>query len=560
MIKYISFALIIISLLYQIQETSAIDPVFLHLDNEEFVNLLIGNPGSVLTLRVTFQCDYTVKLFSYPNSFSLTHVKYPYENMTGNIIVYLGHKPYRFHVIFDPMARSISEPEYDYTYHGILCLAKESQLWLHWQRFTLSPRGLFLGSFSNHMSRNYPYPYTINLKEVNIIVPYLNDEEVEHDKLFFKFDPSIRHTILPSRYYHHLCNFSFGIEPYGHEARMIIEEVDKKRSLPNGFDEWLISTDPSNHTHFIMGTYILMRSFTLYVDWVTENFVIRPSHDHLFPLLREHRFASAFALLTMFVLFFWVTDHDSHLLYFSIKEFYSITFSAIAVTLFLAILHYERYITFMMHSNHHFWIYAGSFFVLFLFELLFAFIFYNSSKNMNARFTLVESLLCLTIWLMLLPCRGNALEQLAFLFVNAYYPVSSLFTLITSRVNIEIVLTVFIALFSNFFYIYFTLIPIIRFNWFDFPKLAISVIIMWSSIVGIILMTLHSEFIISRLQEIAQKTKEEKQQDKKERDESGTTYQQARNQSLPSEYSSRSSSSSKSSIRKDLREIEFDLD
>jgi hypothetical protein len=491
--------------------------VYLHIDNEEFVNVLVGNPGSVLTFRLSFQCNYTLKMFSYPNSFSLTHVKYPYEVMSGNIIVYLGHQPYRFHVDFDPLARSTTEPEYDYTYHGVLCLAQESQLWLHWTRFTLSPRALMLGEFSSTMHRNYPHPYLIDLTKVNRIVPYLNDEVVTHedddedDLLFFQLDLSNRFTTIPSRYYHHLENFSFGLEPHGYDGRMMLEEADRTRSLPNGFDEWLITTDSYNNTHVILGSHAIMRSFTLYVDWVTEVFIIRPSHDHLFPLLREHRFTSFFSLFAMLVMFFWITDHSLNHLYFSTKELYCLAFTGITAYVFLHVLAYERYIDFFTFTHHHFWIFAISLSIFFLFGAFLALISFKTNKFIRIRFSLVESSLAIIIWMLLVPTRGNTLEQLTCLLVNSYYPISSSFSFLVikhSKHPLDAVILLAVALFSNFFYIYFTIIPILKLNWFGFPKLALSVIIIWCSIVGLILTLLHSEFITNHIQKRIHKSKQ----------------------------------------------------
>lgn len=515
-----------------IGESDASSSVYLHIDNEEFVNVLVGNPGSILTLRLTYQCDYTIKLFSYPNSFSLTHVKYPYETMAGNIIVYLGNDPYRFHVNFDPMAKAMSEPEYDYVYHGLLCLAKPSQLWLHWTRYTHNPRALILGEFFNTLHKRHPSSYVIDLTDVMYVVPYLNDDvavktnddmiseayieddedgipvEVEvEDRLTFILNMSSRHTMIPSRYYHHFENFSFGIEPYGHDGRMVFEVADATRSLPNGFDEWLITTNPYNNTIFVMGTHVMMRSFTIYVDWVTEKIFIKPSHDHLFPIIIEHRYTSFLALFSCIVLFFWITDHSSDYVYFSIKEAYCIAFSLIIGVVALYILRYQRYVDFITLSHHHFWIFVAAFSGFALLELVLFVFFYKTNTSIRLRLSLIETLLSMIIWLLLIPTRGNVLEQLTFLFITSYPATSSLFTLLISSLNREYIVFVIIAAFSNFFYIYFTIMPILNINWFGFHKHFSSVLLIWSGIVGLVLIMLHSEFIINSVHDIAKKRK-----------------------------------------------------
>lgn len=130
-----------------------LDPVFLRIVDDDFIELAAGNPGHMTKLRLNFSLDEILiyePLSQRSQTFDIVTGSDGSSN--GSEIFYLERYKLRLRFRFAQNGESVHSALYHTTPHaGVVGLGAASPLWTHWDRYTLTGDLLILGGYDAHL-------------------------------------------------------------------------------------------------------------------------------------------------------------------------------------------------------------------------------------------------------------------------------------------------------------------------------------------------------------------------------------------------------------------------
>ena len=176
----------IIILLMIIVTCGAYEPIRLTLEEDQYVNIMTGNPGRFNKYRIDYKYNNTY-IYLAPSSYSQTYTQY-------DELYYFYDKKIRLDTTYGVPENNEIIRITPVTHNGILGLGDSSNIWKYWNRATLSSEKLILGEFDPYIAQHDTYSFII--KKGESIRCKVND------KLYkLEFDQTNDVTYLPTELY-----------------------------------------------------------------------------------------------------------------------------------------------------------------------------------------------------------------------------------------------------------------------------------------------------------------------------------------------------------------------
>lgn len=229
--------------------------------DNQFVQVVVGNPSKHIRLEVSHQCGpESVVLFQFDEELSKTYTVHP-----NTIVMYLGHIVIRVPYVVRP---EYKKNYYYFQYHGILCLGPGSALWDHWTKASVSKHRLVFGEYDMSMARNAYKPYSI------LFGKFCSHNVTVFDHVYhLKYDPSSLTTKLPKSLYHNVTDMRIHFE----NMVFFVEHKDLVVSVVNGFDHTMVTK--TNDDQIVLGKQFA-HTFVHYIDVVANTILVMPTFDH----------------------------------------------------------------------------------------------------------------------------------------------------------------------------------------------------------------------------------------------------------------------------------------
>ena len=131
-----------------------INPTILDIYENDYVSMLVGNPGEMLNFKINFT-SHDIQIHKSLNSISQTFEIMP-NGIHGSEIFYIGKYTFRLPVKFisfnpEPITQLISSNNYD----GTIGLGELSPIWKFWRSATFSTRSIILGIYDPYTQLDY---------------------------------------------------------------------------------------------------------------------------------------------------------------------------------------------------------------------------------------------------------------------------------------------------------------------------------------------------------------------------------------------------------------------
>jgi hypothetical protein len=267
--------------------------------HDHYVNVVIGNPGKDMRLRIVWGLNISLVLFTSPDEVSLTYTEHP-----STVLVYMGASLIRlgFEVDYHLWDKRVAV-----AHDGLLGMGYWSDIWRYWSKVTYSSQKLVLGAFDKNVARTNYKPFTMILTEEH---PWV-DVKVHGWNYTLTYDQTSKYSYFPHSLYRNITNYDIEIN----HLHMEIDDGDVKEPLVSGFDRMLVKHKNSvNDTLIVLGEQFA-HSFVLYYDAITHTRIVMASYD-LFADARAQPEYTYFCMILYFTLsVFWlavVWTHERH--------------------------------------------------------------------------------------------------------------------------------------------------------------------------------------------------------------------------------------------------------
>lgn len=353
--------------------------------HQNFIDVVVDNPGKLLRLELTFECgNQTIILFDFNEDNFRTHTHFP-----ATMLVYLGHVHLRLPFVIDP---SFRKPEYDVRYGGCLCLDRASVLWRHWSQVTVTPFKFVLGYFDITTARNSFYPYVLLFDEPHQV-------KVFEDEYELMYRPQERFSSIPINFYHNITQIDFKIVDH---LKMRLDVDDISVPMISGFDKILLR---KTHSHVITLGRQFMHNFAHFYDPIYDVLLVMPSFHQFNFGNAEPTYGYIMLILYLIVLTCWLSSTHNDKTVPKVKErleFYIYLLSGLTLLLDLYAFASYRYINFYLETRHstQYFIFFFTFFSLIIIGLYFNIT--NSSQWIHFRKICCETVLYWGLWLIVL--------------------------------------------------------------------------------------------------------------------------------------------------------------
>ena len=452
--------------------------------HDHYINVIVGNPGKDLRLRVSWGSNTTLVLFSSPDEISTTYGENPDTVLVymGSTLVRLGYK-----VDYNQWDRRMAV-----RYDGILGMGYWSDIWRYWSRVTLSSKKLVLGAYDQTVSRISYSPFHMIFDKTH---PYVN-VSVHGRSYSLVFNPASVYSYFPRELYRNVTDCDIKIK----HLHLEIDDGDIKEKLVSGFDRSLIRHKISSTDNLIVLGEQFLHSFVLYYDAVLQKSVVMASYD----FFADGRAQPLYSYFCMFVYFllsvFWlgvVLTHELHELsnkrpsdlhrhpratLFTVIELY--VYTSATLVLFTESVGFARYRTmaFYIGTGDHIGYYVV-FIVVMYFSVLVgcavALYSYSSLHFLSVRRIFVETTTFGMWWLATLHWRA-VFAVYALVIVAAVYAVLQslqfFMAVLTKRSALAAVSFIYSAM-SIAFLVAYNVLPIVDYYYYGFDDVAYSVVV-----------------------------------------------------------------------------------
>ncbi len=449
-----------------------------------YVNVIVGNPGKDMRLRIVWGMNTTLVFFDTPEEISKTYGEHP-----ETALVYMGASLVRLSYVVDV---SMWDRRVPTRHDGLIGFGEYSDIWRYWSKVTLSSHKLVLGAFDKNVARlNYkPFKLVFTREQ-----PYINIR-VHGDNYTLTFDPASKYSYFPHELYR-------GITTYDLEfggVHLEIDDHDTKEHLANGFDRTLIrhKTDPNDHL-IILGEQFV-RSFAYYYDAVTKTGFVMAAHD----LFTDDKAQPIYSYFSMMVYFstsmFWlalVWTHERQEIgpvvahsgnhprgsVFSMVEFF--VYTASLLMLFTESVAFARYRTMSFyidrHENiSHYVIFCLVMHATIIVGIVFALKNYMTTNQLNFRRIFVETTSFGMFWLTLL-YEHSPFAVYIHLIIIAFYAVLRTLQAFMARLtgrHVLFAVALCYTLIGVGFLIDYNILPLVNYYYYGFDDYFYSVLML----------------------------------------------------------------------------------
>lgn len=452
--------------------------------HDHYIDVIVGNPGKDLRLRVSWGSNTSLVLFSSPDEISTTYGENP-----DTVLVYMGSTLVRLGYRVD--AR-LWDRRVDVLYDGILGMGYWSDIWRYWSKATLSSHKLVLGAYDETVSRVSYSPFHMIFDRLN---PYIN-VTVHQRNYSLVFDPSSVYSYFPRELYRNITDCDFEIK----HLHMEIDDGDIKERLISGFDRSLIRHKSRSDDNLIVLGEQFIHSFVLYYDAVTRKQVVMASYD----FFAEGRAQPLYSYFCMFVYFllsvFWlgvVLTHEAHELssrkpsdlhnhpratLFSMIELY--VYTSGVLVLFAESVGFARYRTmaFFIGSGDHvgyYVVFIVAMYATVLVGFAVALYAYSTMHFLSVRRIFVETTTFGLWWLATLHWRSIFAIYSLVVVASVYSVLQSLqfFMALLTQHGALTLISFFYASMSIAFLVAYNILPIVNYYYYGFDDIAYSVMV-----------------------------------------------------------------------------------
>lgn len=258
----------------------------LNVVNGAYVDVIIGNPGRTVRLRIDFGQNTSLVLFTAPDDLSRE-----YSLVPPTLLVYMGPALVRLTFAVDS---SLFDAKATVKYDGLLGFGYMSDVWKYWGVVSVSAHRLVLGEFDKSISRSTYNPFRLDFTrenpEVQVTVNDLN--------FSLSYDPAEYYSTFPHLLYHNITNFELKFN----QLHMEIDSNDIRMHLTSGFDRTLVrKTVDIEDTRIVLGEHF-SHNFVLYYNVVNQSKHLMPAFD-LFAVSHAEPLYSHVVLMLFFLLF-----------------------------------------------------------------------------------------------------------------------------------------------------------------------------------------------------------------------------------------------------------------
>lgn len=435
----------------------------LNVEHDAFVDVIIGNPGRTVRLRIDFGQNTSLVLFTAPDDLSRE-----YSIVPPTLLVYMGPALVRLTFRVDA---SLYDAKSVVKYDGLLGLGRASDVWNYWGLVSVSSHRLVLGDFDKSLSRSTYRPFrldfTLDNPEVQVTVRGLN--------FTLSYDPAEYYSTFPRIIYHNITNFELKFN----QLHMEIDSNDIRMHLTSGFDRTLVrKTVDVEDTRIVLGEHF-SHNFVLYYNVVNQSKHLMPAFDLFGVDHAEPLYSHALFTLFFFLFVAWMamvttekTPTPVKPIIFSVVELY--TYAAVSVTTIVDIKGFAYY------RNVAFWMSTTSVtsYVVFnsllagtvLVGALLAWLSWNTHAWLNIRRVFVEAAFVMVLWLVLSHWTHVMVTFVQVFVVATYCVVRALQTalaFIKGSWRPFFVSSLYLV-FGLLFFVFYVLVPTVNFYFYGF--------------------------------------------------------------------------------------------
>lgn len=249
--------------------------------NQRYVELIVGNPGKPVLLRVSFAMNTSIVLFSSVEDTFKDYSAYP-----STLLAYVGPALVRLSFKSNSLARDSLLP---LAYDGIIGFGYRSDIWKYWSKVTMSPHRIVLGDYDKSVTRVTYNPFRLEFTRDS---PYVWIQ-VRGVNYTLTYDPSSQYSVFPYTLYKNTTNLDVQIN----HLHLEIDADDIKVKLLSGFDRTLVKKNVDVDDLLIVLGEQFSHSFVLFYDVVNRTKVLMPSYD----LFAEHHAEPEYSYIGLFL-------------------------------------------------------------------------------------------------------------------------------------------------------------------------------------------------------------------------------------------------------------------
>lgn len=470
--------------------------VKLPLTKNDYLCVIVGNPGKNMCLFIDHECNETIILYDEPTFTSQTYTSYP-----PSVLLYLGSHAFRFNAVFDSTLRDPT-PYFD-NEDGRICFGIMSQVWNHWTKATFSPDFIVLGDFDLSLTRDTYRTFEIRFDKV-----YPTNVTVADAQYYLWYDSSTIYTYLPNNLFFNmsLLDLVFGND---HHIHVGIDDVDVSVQNPLSlFTHNTIKRHGSNDT--IVFGRAFTKNFVIFYDAVSQTRWVRPAFDFFnYGLGRDIWVYTVGALCNLFILF-WMGKillkfkPDVVAQRFSILE--TFIYTASLVVLYVEIFGYasQRFIGFYTETSSIILYLALVIFIQFNTTVgaILAAYYWNTTRIIGIRRIPVETTVFLILWLSQIHHVDEGINNIFLLFVSSLYAVLRFmhtgFSYVSGNTQV-FGFSLIYSLFAAIFFIYYNARPLIGLYFHDDKDQISTVIILFISFICVPSIYMFCQFSLSEI-------------------------------------------------------------
>lgn len=454
---------------------------------EKFVDIIIGNPGRTVRLRIDFSQNTSLVLFTAPDDLSRE-----YSTTPPTLLAYLG--PALVRLTFQ-VNLSLYDSKSPVKYDGLLGFGYASDLWKYWATVSVSSQRLVLGTFDKSISRSTYNPFRLDFTRDEPLITV----RVRDQNFTLTYDPAEYYSSFPHILYHNITNFDLKFN----KLHMEIDKNDIRMHLTSGFDRTLVRKNVDfADTRIVLGQHF-SHNFVLYYDVVNRSKHLMPAFDLFAADKAEPLYSHVLLFLSFMLTVVWTAvisnepgedldpivdlnligeqltttsapNESSRVkaIVYSALELYSYVFAAISCIVDVNGFAYYRNLAFMMSNTdtHTYVIFNTALTTTILLGSGLAVVNFNSTHWLNARRVFVEATLALTLWMILTHWTHVMSTLVQVVIISAFCTFRILQTslaVITGNYRVLIISGIYFVL-GILFYVFYLLIPIVNFYFYGF--------------------------------------------------------------------------------------------
>lgn len=461
---------------------------------KEFVQLVVGSPGTYRTLRLDFAANDTLVLFQTPSSYSRSYVQYEGDERHGTELLYIGCHRIRVPTLYDPAKASYYDTQV--TYHGVMGFGKSSSLWHHWQRYTLSSTTIVLGDYDHSLVRFNYAPFALQCR----FDGYMN-ATVKHEIYRVYYRPGDQFTRLPQELYDHVDDLDMLLP---HSTHIQLQKQDYTSKLPTGFDYSLLRKQPPESRDIVLGKHTV-RQLVSHNNVLERNRDIRPAYDLFDTGNSEPHYNTTAGVILVVALVTWLllvmSERLGDLLSLTILshvELYGYVAVALLAWMNHSAFHCSRCLYHHVGCTEHsplpaYGILALTTLVNVAAGVTVALWRYSNCSVLWIRRAMLESALVYCLWLTQIGNHRSFIDHFLLLVIAAFYTVlrslSALDALLYENITVRSAVLSVYAVCAHLFVVFYTVLPYLDRFFYGFPHRIASAIMLWSIFVS--LPTLH---------------------------------------------------------------------